>query len=120
MDEERKKADRVRDLKVRVFKKELREGKKGKFLVMRAVHEDDKGEAHFLKILGFGLIGLALDSKLNAGSKCLITGRTKLEEFKRKDGTVGTEVTVFADEAKVVVDNRLVTVDEFTTSPEPF
>ena len=114
----------VRNLKVSITSQpEEKVSAKGKkFLRFKAVHETETGEKLWVDVLAFGLIGNVLKTKLEKGKKCLLTGKVKTEEkpSNKEPGKVFTNRTVFIDECKVAVGDKLVTIDEFYTEPEPF
>lgn len=107
-------------MKLRAWKVEIKTGKKGDFTVVKSIHDADEGTT-FLDVVGFGLIGKALSANIKSGTTFQVSGNGKVSEFKKKDGTVGTQMTIYASEAKVALGDRIVTIDEFTTNPEtPF
>lgn len=115
----------VKNLKVSITKDpeakvSARSGKS--FLSFKAVHEREDGEKVWVDCLAFGLVGKALDGKLTKGKKILVTGNVKTEEKpnSKDPGKMYVNRTLFINEAKVPMGDKLVTVDEFYTETEPF
>ena len=115
----------VRNLKVAITKEpETKVSTKNQksFLAFKCVHEREDGEKVWIDALAFGLLGKVLAGKLTKGKKVLLTGKVKTEEkpSTKDPGEVFVNRTLFVNEAKIADGDKLVTIDEFYTEPEPF
>jgi hypothetical protein len=87
-------------------------------LKVGALHETETGDKVWVDLLAFGLLAKNLEKALSKkGARAKIYGNLKESEYTKKDGGVGVNTAIFVSKARVVVDDKVVTIDEFTELP---
>lgn len=125
MDTKGKQNDRVDGLVVsitRASEEGCKASATGKiYLKVGALNEGDDGSKNWLNLMAMGLLARNLEPKINKnGVRCKIYGNLKTKEYKKRDGSVGVDNTIFLSRVQVVDGDKLVTIDEFADGSAPF
>lgn len=89
------------------------------YIRLNIAADSDTGETVWLDGVAYGLLARNLMDVVKKGSRAKFKGRVKQREYTKKDGTVGVSNNFSIDSVTVSDGKKLVTIDEFTTAPEP-
>lgn len=88
-----------------------------KYVSLNIAADTDSGETLWLDGVAYGLLAANLETRMKKGVKARFKGGVRVREYQKKDGSIGTSNNFTIDSVQVVEGGKVVTVDEFTSTP---